>query len=601
VSSSPARSAWDPRGWGEAQRANALILLALFVAALARFGTASWGLPFRFHIDEQGFVMWVAAHTEWSGMHGHSFEPQVTTYGPLVYELALAVKWLLGGFDAAEVSARATADGWLYLSALEDPSRTPLTMVEWTRAMRMTSAFAGVITVLLYTRIAHRLGGSTAAVLAAWFSALAPGLVQVSHFYTPDGLLMLFSAATLDAATMLAIKPTWRASTYAGLAIGLVLATKLTGAFVALVVPWALWSRGSGHRFRLFSAAFSGWTWLSVAASVLVYIAFTPWILQRGLGYFGGGGGPTSGAFMLATLYETDFTFTDWRFAYLGQPRGITFFTSLVPYAVGVPVTLLGALGLFLTPPRTRSFLWVALVPTTLLVSRWTVLTIRYALPLTPVFILSASLVIAALLARSGWGWKRVSLRHVTLALAAVVLTASLARGLAWTWMFTEPDPRAQASRWLAEHAHEGDLVLLEGDLPYTAPVGSANESQGALPWSMPHILTRRILSDGFTGTNARRHLERDLRGGRYLVISEWIYRRALHPAAARQYPEIHHFYRDLFAGQTGYVEVARFQPQPRLGPLVWDESEEEQLAVCFDHPPVYIFERQGEFHLPTH
>ena len=592
------KATWDPRTWREDTRAHALIGCALLVAAIARFGTASWGLPFRFHVDEQGFVMWVAAHTEWAGMHGQTFEPQVTTYGPLVYQLALGVKWLLGGFDAASVSARSAADGWLYLSALEDPTRTPLTMVEWTRAMRMVSAFAGVLTVMLFARTAHRLGGNTSAVLAAWFSALAPGLVQVSHFYTPDGLLLLFSAATLDAATMLAVKPTWRASTYAGIAIGLILATKLTGAFIALLVPWALWSRRRSSRFRLVIAAFSPWTWLAVATSVLVYIACSPWILDRGISHFAGGGGPTSGAFMLNTLYETDFAYTDWRFQYLGQPRGLTFFTSLVPYAIGVPVTLLGTLGLFFTPPRTRSLLWVALIPTTLLMSRWTVLTLRYALPLVPVFILSASLVVQALLARRGWSWKRITTRQATLTLTVLVLTASLARGLAWTWMFTEEDPRARASQWIATHVQEGDTVALEADLPYTVPLGTENESQGALPWTMPRIRVRRILANGQSGMAATQHLERELSGARYLIVTEWLLRRALHPEARRRYPEIHSFYSALMAGQTSFVEVARFQPQPTLGPLVWDESREEQLAVCFDHPPVYIFERQGDFTL---
>jgi len=592
---------WDPRTWREDARARALIGLALLVAAIARFGTASWGLPFRFHIDEQGFVMWVAAHTEWAGMNGQSFEPQVTTYGPLVYQLALGVKWLLGGFHAAEFSAQSAGDGWLYLSALEDPARTPLTMIEWTRAMRMVSSLAGVLTVVLFARTAHRLGGNVPGVLAAWFSALAPGLVQVSHFYTPDGLLLLFSAATLDAATMLAIKPTWRASTYAGIAIGLILATKLTGAFVALLVPWALWSRRTSPRFGALAAAFSPWTWLAVATSVLVYIASSPWILDRGVAHLGGGGGPTSGAFMLGTLYETDFAYTDWRFQYLGQPRGVTFFTSLIPYAIGVPVTLLGALGLFFTPPRTRSFLWVALLPTTLLMSRWTVLTLRYALPLVPVFILSASLVVQALLARPSWSWKRITLRQATLALTALVLTASLARGLAWTWMFTEEDPRARASQWIATQVQEGDTVAIEGDLAYTAPLGTENESQGALPWTMPRIRVRRILSSGQTGIAVTEHLERELQQARYLIVTEWLLRRALHPEARRRYPEIYNFYRALMQGQTSFVEVARFQPQPTLGPLVWDESNEEQLAVCFDHPPVYIFERQGDFSLSTH
>ncbi len=134
------------------RRALVLVGAALVVAAVARVGTAGWGLPFKYHVDELGFVMWVAAHAEWHGFVRGSFEPTVTTYGPLVYELALATKWMISGTSGAAEAARGAADGWAYLTVLDDPARTPLTMIEWIHAMRIVSGWIGVATVLVLAR-----------------------------------------------------------------------------------------------------------------------------------------------------------------------------------------------------------------------------------------------------------------------------------------------------------------------------------------------------------------------------------------------------------------------------------------------------------------
>lgn len=585
------------------RRARWLVGLALLVAAVARLGTAGWGLPFRFHIDEQGFVMWVAAHTEWQGLVQGSFRPTVSTYGPLVYELAIGVKWLLSGIGGATSAAETATDGWAYLRVLDDPAVTPLTMVEWTRAMRYVSACAGVATLLLLARAAWRLAGPEAAALLAWLGALAPGLVQVSHFYTPDGLLLLFEAAVLDASTMLLVAPSAKRASYAGVAIGLILATKMTGALVALLVPWALWARREGPwRGAGLRACTSRWTWIAVVVSVLTFAALCPWAVLDGPGYFGGASGPSSGAYMLRSLYETGFGYYDWRFVYDGEPRGLVFFTSLLPYALGGPVVALGLAGLFLAERRVRAIAWGALLPTALFVSGWTVLTIRYALPLTPAVLLSAGAVLAQLV-RGEHAFtiaaQRVRPGRWGLALAALVVALALARGLAWTLMFAEEDPRALASRWIAAHAADGDVVVTEADLPYTAPLGASDEQAGRPPWALPELRVRRLFAGNELGSAVPPHLRATLGDARFLVVSEWLLRRATSEAAERRAGTHARFYRALLAGQTGFTEVARFEREPRLGPLVWDESGEEQLAVCFDHCPVRIFERTGPFRSP--
>lgn len=596
------------RDGGRRERSSAAVVLALVAAAIARLGTVDWDAPFRFHVDELGFVFWVAAHAEWRGFVLGSFEPTVTTYGPLVYELALAIKWLLSGTAQAREAAQSAADGWAYLAVLDDPAQTPLTMMQWIRAMRVVSACAGVLTVGLVARASRRLAGPEAGAITAWLSALAPGLVQVSHFYTPDGLLLCFEALVLDAASVLVSARSRSAALAAGVGIGLILATKMTGALVALMVPWALIVRGhdlgASRGGRLVRAAFAEETWLAVAASLVVFALFNPWAIERGPAYFSSGSGPTSGAFMLGTLYETDFGFYDWRFVYRDEPRGWTFFTSLVPYAVGWPATLAAFAGLVGGPRRARLLAWGALLPTAALVSGWTVLTIRYALPLVPPLVVSAGAWLGELWNRANGGALRGAFRSrraagVERSMVALVLAASLARGFAWSAMFLDDDPRTQASRWIAAHARAGDVVVTEPDLPYTAPLGAPDEPTGAPPYPMPRLIVRRLFAGGVLDASLPAHLERTLSDARFLVVSDWFLRRARSPSARWVSPGHAQFYEALLAGRTGFVEVARFERVPRLGPLRWDESREEQLAVCFDHCPVRVFERTARFEHP--
>ncbi|MCX7808621.1 MAG: glycosyltransferase family 39 protein, partial [Deltaproteobacteria bacterium] len=429
------------------------VAFAFLLGAWARLSTSQWGLPFRYHIDELGFVMWVAAHMEWRGLVQGSFDPQVTHYGPLIFEAAIFIKWLWMGVDASKQVALLAKDGWEYLHLLDDPTRTPLTMSEWIGLLRIFSATLGSFSILLLVRVAKELGGPKAALVVAWLSALAPGLIQVSHFYTTDSVLFFFEAMLLDAASKMLKKPSLGKAIYAGLAIGGLLATKSTGAFLALGIPWVLWIQRGKEAWRPFLHAFAraslSWpAWVAAIVALGVLRLLWPWPFKYGLSYFEGSG-PTSGAFLFRTLYEKDFDFFDWRFVYRGQPKGIPFFSGLIPYALGWPAALAGYLSLFALPRRARLFLLGFFVPTALLVSTWTVQTIRYAIPLLPPLLVGA----ACVLSRTTWV-QATALPSSTLAI--LVLIPSILRGLAWTFMFFEEDPRTLASRWIASHAQNG-------------------------------------------------------------------------------------------------------------------------------------------------
>ena len=591
------------------------IALATLIGGAARIQTADWGLPVSFHVDEKGFVLWEAIGMEWRGLTTDDYRPNASVYGALVYEVAVGTKWLLyGGPDAARPVAERYRDPAAYHQTAFDAldPEAPYSFADWTHALRVVAGILGMLSIVLMGRAAWRLGGPYAGASAAIITALAPGLIQVGHFYTADALLIPEIAMLLDACSLLLAGGGTGAAIYAGIALGLMAVTKLPGMLLGLALAYALaWSRATGprasegamrsgsplrHRWwrRWIGAGLDGRFFIAMAAMVAVYVLFQPWLIDgRGPPE---GAGNRSGLWMLATYFqEREFVFYDWRFTY--NDRWPTYWLStILPYALGAPVLL--AVGLSLGPSlglfvgqrsRLTTLGLVAALPSFLLVAGWGVLTIRHVLPAVPGMILGASAVLASALGQPGWRrWLAGgALVHVTL------------YGLAWTLMFHEPDPRLLASRWLADHASEGDLVVLEPEAAYSAPLGINEDWMGVPTFPMPRLRALRLWQSWPSDAEVPAHVDGMLENARYVVIGDFYRRRGLDPCAHRRAPMHAIFYEALLDERTGYHLVAAFEREPTLGPLHWEEDDAEALSVDFDHMPVWIYEREGAYRSP--
>ncbi len=591
-------------------RIERLCLLAVALATLlggyARVSTADWGLPVSFHVDEKGFVLWEAIGMEFRGLTSGDYRPNASVYGPLVYETAVGMKWLLyGGPDEARPVAERYRDPAQYHQTAFDAldPHAPYSFADWTHALRALAGLLGALSILLLARAAWRLEGPIAGACAAIITACAPGLIQVGHFYTADAILIFEIALLLDACSLVMVGSGRGAALYAGVALGLIAITKMPGMLLGLCLAFALaWSRGhdegalrSGGAMRRrwwlrwVGAGLTPRFWIAMVAMVAVYVAFQPWLVDgRGPPE---GAGNRSGLVMLSTYFEErEFVFYDWRFTY--NDRWPTYWLStILPYALGLPVLLAVGASLLGSVRRTRlvKLGLVAALPSFLLVAGWGVLTIRHVLPAVPGMILCASALLATLLSREGARrWiAGGALAHVAL------------YGLAWTLMFSEPDPRLLASRWLAEHANEGDLVVLEPEAAYTAPMGVNEDWMGVPAFEMPHLRARRLWTSWPSDHDVPAHVDGLLGDARFLVIGDFYRRRGLDPCARERAPMHAIFYEAVVAETTGYRLVAQFVPEPSLGPLRWDESDAEALSVDFDHNPVWIYERVGDYRSP--
>ena len=140
-------------------------------------------------------------------------------------------------------------------------------------ACRLVQALLGVATLALTYRIGRRLFSPGVGLLAAFLLAVMPMHLRLSAYYKPDILLLACALLALDLALTAAERPRLRRFVAAGAAVGLALASKLTGG--AAAVPVAIAAAGGGKKI--------GWgralLWLAAPGGMAaaVFLVLNPW------------------------------------------------------------------------------------------------------------------------------------------------------------------------------------------------------------------------------------------------------------------------------------------------------------------------------------
>ncbi len=190
------------------------VLLAAALALALNLAGIGWGLPSRFHPDEKADV---------------------------VASMVQERRWLPGTYVNPSLPLALTAPvvaiQGAFLGSLPEPWGDPLL------AARVLSALAGAAAVLLLG-VAASAAGKEAGRVAPFLLALAPGVVNLCHFATPEAWVLAATALLL----VVALRhlddraPAWAL----GAALGLAASTKYTAA--ALVAPAlaAVWLRRRG-------------------------------------------------------------------------------------------------------------------------------------------------------------------------------------------------------------------------------------------------------------------------------------------------------------------------------------------------------------------
>ena len=191
------------------------VLAAAALALALNLAGIGWGLPSRFHPDEKADVV-AAMVRERRALPGSYVNPSLPL--ALTAPLVALQQGLLGGRPG--------------------PWSDPLL------ASRVLSALAGAAAVLLLGLAAARTYPE-AAPAAALLLALAPGVVNLCHFATPEAWALAGTSLTLLVAVrhLAGSAPAWAL----GLALGLAASTKYTAAALVVPVLAALWMRPRGE------------------------------------------------------------------------------------------------------------------------------------------------------------------------------------------------------------------------------------------------------------------------------------------------------------------------------------------------------------------
>ncbi len=408
--------------------------------------------------------------------------------------------------------------------------------------LRLLSALAGVVLVVLAGAWGAALGGRRAAYLSAALLAVAPFPLQQARFFTVDPFAALGGALALLAAAR--SRPT-----LAGVSAACAVASKAT---LALIIPLLL-PPLARRRATLVDFAY---------AFALTFVFMAPWMVLTPLRCWRG---PLIQAAILRGRYPVPYTVQ-----FIGNPPYLYPLLQMALWGLGPTVVLAGLVGMglawgrwrFLTERARLALAWMLFYSavTGLLLAQFP----RYYLPLYPLWTAWA----ARSLPRRAWGvW------------AAALLLPTALLGAAQLGVYAQPHPYVTASTWIAAHVPQGSLIANEhwdDALPHGRLVAANRYPRVVLP-VMDEDTPEKLaaLEDAL----ARAHVVTLATPRAYGVIGR-------HGA---RYPLTRAWYARLLSNPA--YEVVSFGRCPRLGPLALSD---DPLADAALPQPLSLAQRCG-------
>jgi hypothetical protein len=576
--------------------AAALFGIVLFGGWL-RLSGSNWDRGQHLHPDERYLtqvataIRWPSSPWQYFDVHGSPLSPYRTEPGRSYLYGQLP---LFGGKLAATAAGQ---DDYAHLN------------IAGRRLSAVLDAGSIVLVFLLALVLFEELGRRASvvgALAAASLYAVTVTVIQASHFFTVESWLVFFSLLTVllgAHAVRRSVRPSGRfrfIHVMAGVALGLTVACKVSGALVALPVglgllgETALITRRLGSlegylractsaltilcaayvSFRAVSPyAFASSNWFDVRLNP----AFRDALAQQQDAISGKFLYPPSYQWLLSPrLWDPLKNLVTWQ---LGVPLGIVALAGLVAmsWAVLRPVTRLWGRGERpgLAPERQATLTLHVMVVSFVVVGFLYFgssfgHTGRYLVPLVPFAVLAASYGLVSL----------GRLRAISVTASAAVIAATALYALAYHHIYTRPTTRMAATDWIAAHVPRGSTVAIE-HWDDSLPVGSLAQRYHG------HVLSVFDADD----PSKLKKLYDGLATADYYFLSSPRAWRTIGRLPDR-FPIMVRYYRQLFGGRLGFVRAARFVSEPELfGVQLHDVGAEEAFWV-YDHPPVLIYRK---------
>jgi hypothetical protein len=420
------------------------------VGAILRVYGIDFGRPFFYHPDEIKLVAQAARLLEARFMDKDVFFA-IGVYPPFyTYVLAL----LMGTYIGANLLfGRYESIGQVMQAYFDHP-------FEYFLLGRLFVAVLGVASIVLIYLLGKRLYSRNVGLVAALFLAVNALHVRNSHFNTVDVPVTILALTFLLLCSGLMKTP--RRRYYIGCAtlLSLTVATKFSMGL--LVLPFLVAHSLHVTRDHLVRTFFSRNFWIAVVTGLVVFTLACPlFVLDfdeslggvlgtkkfESVGKIGSGGG----------------LFSYWTGQ---QAEGFgVFFPNSIPATFGVLLTALCVLGLLVQFYRHRRedlLILSFLIPSYLLFESMSIKAMRHILPLVPLLMISASLL---LIEMNRWLRSR-NARVIPYLFGFIVAVQGIYLSAGYHTALAATDPRAQAYDWVRQHVNPGSTLAVENFPP---------------------------------------------------------------------------------------------------------------------------------------
>jgi hypothetical protein len=385
------------------------------VALFLRLWGFEQGYPdFYGHVDEIG-----VAASVWNYFRVWTLQPTEFTY-PAFYSYLVAAGLSLTHLFGWGPKLHGFADTLAIVSYI-DPARAALV------GRAISAIFAAMIPLVAYG-IGRRAYGDQVAWIGAVFVAVSLLPVVQAHQALPDSTMAFCAIVCFYFSWQIYERGRWSDYALAGIAAGLVVASKFNGAFTALAIPAAHWM--SYKSDASFAVLFRPKLWLAIVLASLALLAGSPYLLLAHDKYW------AVASYQVSSL---DFA--------LGERQPWWWIIRSLVQMEWLLGSLLVA-GLLWSFYRREPQDWIFLavwLPSFLYIGSWTRESMHYLLHCYPLLALGA----ARLLVIGVGCWDGKGRARTVYGLAFLCVLPSLFQVQAYNRKLREPDLRQMASAWI--------------------------------------------------------------------------------------------------------------------------------------------------------
>lgn len=428
----------------------------------------------------------------------------------------------------------------------------PNNLADSVYVLRFWSAVFSALTVLVVYLIAAKLFPPPHSLIVVWLTIFSPGLIQLAHFGTTESLLVLVFVTNIFLAIKILDKPrNYFLYIIAGIITGAGLAAKISSLIFLGPVLLAALTNFIEYPRRL---TFIPKIFLLVAFTLIFALILSPYNLVA------------KSDFLSALKYETNVATGQMKVFYTTQFQNtvpyLFQFTKIFPYTSGLPVFIFAIIGLILLIKnhkleiRNLKYWFLILFPSFIyflyfgqLYAKWT----RFVSPLFFIFPLFTAYFISKI--------KPDFIRYFLIILCCLP-------GVYFLNLYLHPDVRVTASQWINDHISPDSKILSEGGNVVNLPLGSLNY---------------QVNNYDFYGNYDPATLASGLADSEYILVP-----------SRRVFKNYNfNYYRHLFDGSLGFIEIKQFNPHTDI--LLNPENAEETWSV-FDRPTIRIYQKVKQF-----